>query len=187
MPEALALCGLAMVGEDLDVLDFEAGRALLRSGSAVVLREAEADGWADPDATPEEVFADLLGALREVEEAIRGENTFVASLPFGAWTIFVTGGATWGEEPSGPYAAFSRVGSSPTLTDAIGFCWPGTAVSCAREATPPASVLDALATEDPVVNRFIANLRSVKSPEVRITVEEVRHRDAAPEAQNPAT
>lgn len=163
---------LAAIGEDAD-LDFDAGLDALRESRAAILQDVGEAGWVNPDWTDEEVLDHLFQAMKDVEVAITGGHPEVVSYQFGAYSAWITGGPSWGDSPSRIYDAFERVSSSKTLHRAIGFEWPGKAVSCARENHPGRDVLEHLSTGVEIVDLFISNLHAANTPEVRIIIQEV--------------
>jgi hypothetical protein len=107
--------------------DWEAAHAWLKQNEdkaidAWLLHEEELTDR-DPPARSEIVEL-LHEAINEVANGLDGGSRQISWVRFGDYRIYMTGGMTWGDDPTdefGPWETFKCV---PGLSEAAGFEWP---------------------------------------------------------------
>lgn len=114
-------------------LDWDAGRNAIDTVDMDVLLER----WPDapyhlpgaPDSYDDGELHDALRRfLRQQVDALQAAWTDggrdQSTLMFGPWTIWLSGGASWGDSPSDTFDAVHALSYAPEVEQAIGFSWP---------------------------------------------------------------
>jgi hypothetical protein len=101
-------------------LDRAAGKQAIEELTLEMLSQLVDDFAPDDDVDMRQRLRD---ALQNAREAVEGWNRECATLSFGPWTLFVTGGMGSGDPPTDLYDDVAWLDASG-VASSIGFAWP---------------------------------------------------------------